>query len=409
MDRYVEVLFHGMAFGGDALGRLKDGSAIFVPFALPGERARVQVLEERKGYARGRLVELLEPSPKRIQPRCPHFTDCGGCQYQHISYPDQLLIKEQILKDQFQRIAGISDPPLEKIRPSSLEWNYRNAVQFHLDPEGKLGYHAASSHRVVPIRECHLPEKAIDETWPLISMEPLAGLDEIQLRQGADGQVMMILVSKTGELPELEIELPISVAQLSPAGMLALAGDDHLIMEVNGIAFQLSPGSFFQVNTLQAGGMVDDLLEHLPLSRKAVLLDVYCGVGLFSRFLAQKVKRLIAVELSSPACDDFTGNLDPFDNVELYMGAAGNILPILDVRADVMVLDPPRAGLEKHAMEAILKKLPPVIAYVSCDPATLARDAKQLIAAGYRLLRVQPFDLFPHTSHIESINYFHLA
>ena len=408
MDRYVEVSFHAMAFGGDAIGRLKDGSTIFAPFALPGERARVQILEQRKGYSRGKVVELLERSPRRIQPRCPHFGDCGGCHYQQLSYADQLVLKQQIIQDQFQRIAGITDLPLESIEPSPSEWNYRNAVQFHQDADGKLGYHAAGSHHVVPIRECHLPESAIDSVWPQITMDYLPGLDEVQLRSGVDGQVMMALVMD-GELPELGIELPISVAHVSPAGTLILAGDDHLRMQVNGTDFRLSPGSFFQVNTSQAGRMVDDLLDHLELSERATLLDVYCGVGLFSRFLAPGVGRLAGIELSPSACEDYAANLDDFNNVELYMGSAGDVLSSLEIHPNAVILDPPRAGLEKLAMKALLGIHPQAIAYVSCDPATLARDAKLLIDAGYNLDRVKPFDLFPQTAHIESISLFQLA
>ena len=397
-----------MAYGGDAIGRLKNGSTIFVPFCLPGERARVQVLEEKKGYYRGRLVELIEPSPGRIKPRCPHFGDCGGCQYQHLAYEDQLQVKTQILKDQFSRIAGISQLPLEALEPSDSEWYYRNTIQLHQDAGGRLGYLAAGSHRVVPIRECHLPDEAIGAVWPQITMEYLPGLEELQLRSGFDGQVMMVL-DTDGELPELEIELPISVAHLSPAGTLILAGDDHLIMQVNGMDFQLSPGSFFQVNTAQAGKMVEDLRQHLELSRDQTLMDIYCGVGLFSRFLAGEVGRLIGIELSAPACDDFAANLDAFDHVELYMGSAGSVLTSLEFHADTVILDPPRAGLEKRAMQGLLRLLPRTIAYVSCDPATLARDAKQFLLAGYQLERVKPFDLFPQTGHIESISIFHLA
>lgn len=408
MDRYVEVVFHSLAYGGDAIGKLKNGSAIFVPFCLPGERARVEVLEEKKGYHRGKLVELIEPSPQRIDPRCPHFGDCGGCQYQHLAYEDQLQFKTCILKDQFLRIAGISELPIESIEPSTLEWNYRNAIQFHQDGSGRLGFYAAGSHRVVPIRECHLPDEAIGAVWPKIAMEHLPELEELQLRSGSGGQVMMVLVTN-GELPELEIELSISVAHLSPAGALILAGDDHMIMQVKGVDFQLSPGSFFQVNTAQAARMVDDLLKHLDLSRDLTLMDIYCGVGLFSRFLAGEVGRLVGIELSAPACDDYAANLDMFDNVELYVGSAGEILSSLNIHTDAVILDPPRAGLEKRAMQGLLEMLPRTIAYVSCDPATLARDAKQFILAGYQLERVKPFDLFPQTGHIESISTFHLA
>jgi 23S rRNA (uracil1939-C5)-methyltransferase len=185
-----------------------------------------------------------------------------------------------------------------------------------------------------------------------------------------------------------------------------MAGDDHLVMEVNGRAFRLSAGAFFQVNTAMAGRMVDHLLERLPVGAHTTLMDVYCGVGLFSAFFAGRVAHLVGIEVSPHACDDFGVNLDEFDNVELYQGAAEDILPHLAVKPGAVILDPPRAGLDKRLLDALLALAPEHIAYVSCDPATLARDAARLTTGGYRLVEVTPFDLFPQTYHIESISFF---
>jgi 23S rRNA (uracil1939-C5)-methyltransferase len=187
-----------------------------------------------------------------------------------------------------------------------------------------------------------------------------------------------------------------------------MAGDDFVVMQVLERPFKVSAGSFFQVNTSQAEAMVNHLLHILPLHPQDTLLDLYCGVGLFSAFLAPNVARCIGVEVSPWACDDFAINLDEFDNVELYVGTTEEILPALDSSPDVVVLDPPRAGVEKTALQALVTKHPPLIAYVSCDPATLARDARFLIANGYNLERVTPFDLFPQTAHIESISLFRI-
>ncbi len=188
--------------------------------------------------------------------------------------------------------------------------------------------------------------------------------------------------------------------------MVVMAGDDHLVMAVNDRLFRVSAASFFQVNTELAGKMVAHLLEHIPVSPSTILLDVFCGVGLFSAFLAPFVGRLIGIEASPSACEDFSFNLDEFDNVELYEAPAEDVLPALDVKPEVVILDPPRAGLEKRAFDALLALKPAMIAYVSCDPSTLARDAARLIAGGYRLDQVTPFDLFPQTYHIESISIF---
>lgn len=409
MDRYVKVEFLKFGYGGETLGRLPDGRTIFVPFALPGETARVEVLEEKQGFARGRLAELLSPAPERIQPRCPHFGDCGGCHYQMMPYPKQLETKHTVLRDQFARLGGIADPPVAECIPSPVEWNYRNAVQFHLDREGKPGYQAASSHRMVPIRECHLPEPAINEIWPLLEFDPQPGLERIQLRAGRGGDVLLMLETGTGEAPEVEISLPISVVSQSEGEAVTLAGEDHLMLEVKDLNFLVSADSFFQVNLPQAERMLDWLLEALALQGTETVMDLYCGVGLFSRFLAPLAGRVIGVEVNISACEDYAENLDEYDNVELYIGAAGSILPSLNLKADIIVADPPRAGIEKKAMESILKMKPGRIAYISCDPATLARDAKALLAEGYLLRSVQPIDMFPQTYHIESLSLFALA
>jgi 23S rRNA (uracil1939-C5)-methyltransferase len=401
-----EITLTGMSYGGDALGNLPDGRVVFVPFALPGERVRVQLTEEKRSFARAHLLEILTSSPERITPRCRHFSDCGGCHYQHLPYEKQLEIKQAILREQFQRIAGIDNPPVEKIVPSPAQWNYRNTVQFHLSPNGKLGYQASGSHRIVEISECHLPEENLNQLWPQLELEPIAGLERVELRQDAGDDAMLVLESHMIDTPELQIGLPISVVHLSPAGALVLAGSDHVVMQVKDRAFQVSAGSFFQVNTAQAAAMVDELLANLPLSATDTLLDVYCGVGLFSAFLAPKVKRCVAIEFSETACDDYAVNLDEFDNIELYVGAAETILPALQLTARGTVVDPPRAGLARPALDALVHLAPEMIAYVSCDPSTLSRDARLLLEAGYRLTRCVPFDLFPQTYHIESISFF---
>ncbi|MDR3578214.1 MAG: class I SAM-dependent RNA methyltransferase [Anaerolineaceae bacterium] len=403
---WFDVELTGLVYGGDAIGRLPDGRAIFVPFALPGEKVRVELVEEKRGHARGRLLEVLNPREGRVAPRCPHFGVCGGCHYQHMDYAHQLEYKTNILKDQFMRIAGIQDAPVQPMVPSPSPWNYRNTVQFHLTPTGKLGYQAASSHQVVTISECHLPEAELNETWPLLDFETIPGLERLELRKGAEGEILLTLESQDPKPPELLVEMPLSVVYLGPGGATVLAGDDAVLMEVLGRSFRVSPGTFFQVNTLQAGAMVEYLADNLPLRSGETLLDVYCGVGLFSAFLAPKVSRLIGIEIEPAACEDFADNLDEFENVELYEGLAEEILPGLNVQPQVVVVDPPRSGLDRKALDAILAMTPGVIAYVSCDPATLARDAGRILAGGYRLEKVTPFDLFPQTYHIESISTF---
>jgi 23S rRNA (uracil1939-C5)-methyltransferase len=402
-----------LTYGGDALGRLPDGRAVFVPFGLPGEEVRLRLVEERRGHARAEMVEIIQPSPQRILPRCRHFGACGGCHYQHMPYPAQLAAKTEILRDQLERIGKVDHPPIKPIVPAPQEWNYRNHVQFHLTGAGRLGFQAPHSNTVIPISECALPEAPLSELWPKLELGPGLGLKRLALRLGTDGQVLLVLESDQPEAPELELEADISAVHLFQDDVVVLAGEDALEFTVEADSlrrtFKVSAASFFQVNTAMAGKMVAALLDALPLSPACTLLDVYCGVGLFSAFLAGRVGRLVGVEVSPSACRDFAANLDEFDNVELYEALAEQVLPALDLHADVILVDPPRAGLDRRVLEAVLAQGPETLAYVSCDPSTLGRDAGRLIAGGYRLVEVTPFDLFPQTHSIESISLFRRA
>jgi 23S rRNA (uracil1939-C5)-methyltransferase len=402
----LELQLEKLIYGGDAMGRLEDGRAVFVPFALPGERVRVRLTEERRNFARADLLEILEASPHRVAPRCKHFGICGGCHYQHLPYNQQLIAKTEILRDQLTRIGKIENPPVHEMVASPSPWNYRNSVQFHLAEDGKLGYVTAQAPTVFAITECHLPGEIINSLWPQLEFELRTNIERVSLRSGKDQDVLLTLEANTPEPPELEIEAEISVVHIYEEQSVVIGGNDHIVISVLGRDFRVSASSFFQVNTAMAEKMVQHLLANLSLTRSSTLLDVYCGVGLFSAFFAPTCERLIGIESSSSACDDFSFNLDEFDNVELYEGLAEEVIPHLDGQPDIVLVDPPRAGLDKRVVDGILKLDPRIIAYVSCDPSTLARDAARLLRGGYHLRDVTPFDLFPQTFHIESISVF---
>ena len=404
----------GLAYGGEAIGRLPDGRAVFVPFALPGETVHLRLVEEKRGFARAALLEVISPAPQRIQPPCPHFGECGGCHYQHLSYADQLTAKQDILRDQLERIGRLPNPPVRPTVPSPQPSAYRNHIQFALAPDGKLGYHRPRSESVLPVQTCLLPEPALAETWPQLDFEAMPEIERIGLRLGAGNELQLILESQVSELPELSVEeLPVSVVHISPAGSLVLAGSPALEIDVLGRAFQVSAASFFQVNTPMAEKMVQHILETLrslaALGPSSVLIDAYCGVGLFSAFLAGQVGELVGIEASPSAVEDFTVNLDEFENVSIYEAPVESVLPGLDLHPNIVLLDPPRDGLLPAALDGLLRLAPQFIVYVSCDPATLARDARRLVAGGYTLLQVTPFDLFPQTYHIESVSFWQRA
>ncbi len=423
-DILHDLRLTGLAYGGEALGRIPAGDGqpervVFVPFGIPGELMRIRIVEERRAFARGQLIEVLEPSPQRIVPRCKHFGVCGGCHYQHMPYEMQLKAKSDILRDQFRRIGHIENPPVLEAVPSPEPWYYRNQVQFHLAEDGRLGYVAASvplpgqaaqvppalGMPILPITECHLPEAGINGLWPELAFEPETEVQRVAVRQGKDEELMVALESDAPDLPELDMEADISVVHLFEGHAVVMAGDEHIPMRVKGRDFRVSAASFFQVNTAMAEKMVEHVLRGLPAS-PSLVLDVYCGVGLFSAFLVPVCERLIGIESSATACEDYAANLNEFDNVDLYEDAAGNVLSALEAKPEVILLDPPRAGLEPAALNGIQRLRPKIIAYVSCDPSTLARDARRLLEGGYSMRSSTPFDLFPQTYHIESITWF---
>ncbi len=408
---YVEITLEKLVYGGEALGRLADGRAVFVPFGLPEETVRVRLVQEKQNFARGEIVEIIKPAPQRIAPKCKHFAQCGGCHYQHLTYERQLRVKADIARDQLQRIGKIENPPVRATVASSSEWNYRNHIQFHLTDDGKLGFIRADGDGVLPIEECFLPEPSIDRFWRDLHFESRLNLERVSIRGGSDEALALMLESETDEIPELEIEADVFAIHVYKEHSAVIAGGNELTMRILGKDFQVSSGSFFQVNAAMAEKMVAHVLSELPVSQSATLLDVYCGVGLFSKFFADKVQRAIGVESSPSACEDFAVNLDEFDNVELYEGAAEEILPALASQISnesYCVIDPPRAGLDKRVLDALTRIKPQGLAYVSCDPSTLARDAARLIRGGYALKSVVPFDLFPQTYHIESVALFSL-
>lgn len=403
LGKIIEVEIGNAIYGGSFVGRAADGKAVFVPFVLPGERAKVLVTEEKKNYVRATLVELLESSPERISARCLHFGVCGGCHYQHLAYSSQLAVKRAVVADQFSRVGKFTNVVVNEVVRSPKEWNYRNTVQFHVSGAGKLGFQRSSSADTVEISECHLPLQAISDLWPLIELDPELQYKRVAIRAGSDGEVLMGLEGDSLELPEFSLDFPLSVVLLGSDRDLVLSGEPTNRFMVRDAEFIVSARSFFQVNLNQAEAMVEYVLELMPWNKDMTVFDLYCGVGLFSRFIAPLVKELVGVELSESACNDYAANLDAFENTSLYVGAVEDILPGLEIVPDVVILDPPRAGLAPRALEALAKSKVEQIIYVSCDPTTLARDCRNLVEKGYRLESIQPFDLFPQTYHVECV------
>lgn len=392
-------------YGGETIARLPDGRAVFIPFSIPGEKIEIRLVEDKERFARAEIVQILESSPDRIEARCPHYQECGGCHYQHLPYQQQLELKADVLRDQLQRLGKIEDPPVGLAIPSPAAWQYRNHLQFQISAQGKLGFNRHRSHQIVPIQECYLPDPVINLIWPEVAADPVPGMDRITIRSGEEGEdALLILESSDPQPVEFSLDLSISAVHKGPGGELILAGDDFIIQEIFEFPFVVSVGSFFQVNNGAAERLVSFLLESLPFNPEQTVLDLYCGVGLFSVFLAQEVGRVIGVEASSAAAQDFLYNLRDFENVELYDLPVEEVLPYLKVEPDIILLDPPRAGITPEVLDDVVRLQPEWIGYISCDPATLARDIQRFARQGYILENSTPVDMFPQTYHIESVN-----
>ncbi len=402
----IELDLTGMAHGGSALGRYQ-GRTIFVPYALPGEHitARITQNKERFAYAEG--ITLFEPSPDRVRPRCPHFGPgrCGGCQWQHIDYEAQLRFKTGIVRDQFQRIGGLPDVPIQPMIPSPDPWQYRSHVTFSVTDDGKLGFVSTDDRTVIPISECHIIRPELLELFEQIAPEDVPELDRVRLQVGTDGDDRLVVIgTRDDEPPEIEIDFAASVNFLpSDNAPVNLIGATHVRYTIRGRTFRVTAGGFFQVNLPQAEKLVELVLNRLNLQGDESVLDLYSGVGLFTAFLAERAALVTSVESYPPAVTDADENLAEFENIELIEGTVEDVLPALEGAFDAAVVDPPRQGLEGTALDALIAHRPRTIVYVSCDPATLARDAKRLVAKGYRVQDVQPIDMFPQTYHIEAV------
>lgn len=420
-----------IAHGGAALGR-HEGRVIFVPYALPGETVRAEITEDKGRYAFARLVEVVEPAPDRVTAPCPYFgpTACGGCQWQHIEYSAQLQFKTDIVVDQLTRIGSLADPTVHPTLPDDSGWAYRNHAQFHPAPGGGLGFQRASGGQpqgkqsrgvpargqdtspkstqgVIEIDECLVLHPLLSDLYAAMDID-LPDLLRLSLRAGTQTEDLMLIFEMADDMPPaLEIDLPVSCVLLLSDGIhVNLIGNNHITEVVAGRTYRISAPSFFQVNTPQATRLVHQVLNYVDLKGGETVLDAYCGVGLFTVPLAERAGLVIGVESAPTAVNDLLENTADLGNVDVVEGPVEDVLPDLDIPLDAAIVDPPRTGLDRFALDALVAHHPTRLVYVSCDPATFARDAKRLSRAGYQLVEVQPLDMFPQTYHIESVALF---
>lgn len=393
-----------IANGGDALGRDDGGRVIFVPFALPGERAAVSIAEDKGRFAHGRLVELLQAAPARVEPRCPHFGVCGGCHWQHAAYEQQLAFKQAITRDQLARIGRIASAPVQPTLPNPEPWRYSMDVSFSPTPEGGLGFWSPELQQVMDIEVCYLIRPILEELFQDIDAA-FPGLRRATLRAGDDDALLLALEVEEAEPPELSTDFPVSVAVVLPDGAAAnLIGDNYVVRAVAGHDFRISAGSFFYPSPAAAELLVETVLRMAALTGDELVIDAYAGVGLLSAFLAEQAAEVAAAEAAPDAVEDFAANLAATENVSLYHGLVEEALPALGLQPELLVVDPPAEGLSREMVEIIGAMRPDRLIYVSGDVATLARDARQLTAEGLELAAVQPIDMMPQTFHTLTVS-----
>jgi 23S rRNA (uracil1939-C5)-methyltransferase len=421
----IEIKIEKLIYGGEGLAH-HNGATVFVPFVLPGERVRAAPVEEKKKFIRARVELLLEPSPARIAPRCTHYTSCGGCDYQHIPYEAQLTYKSEILRETLRRLGRI-DWPGTITAHGSPPWGYRNRAQWKVrpleadaaDPEKTklgIGYFRANSAALCPVEDCSILSPLLLKAFLSLREALAAGALPRQLREievfgnAADSKLLLTAtfagfpsrISEVAEkflalVPEIE-----SVLLHDPSHeRMELSGPGFITYNAGGIGYRVGHFSFFQVNKFLVEELAREVADREDPGKLA--LDLFAGVGLFSAPLAKPFEHVVAVEANPAAARDLEANVAGMGAVEVRTSEVERFLDRCKEKPDLVVLDPPRAGMEPTALAKLARLSPSRITYVSCEPPTLARDLAVLLEKGYDITEVHLFDLFPQTFHMEAV------
>ena len=428
---------------GEGIGKA-DGFTVFVKDAVIGDTVTAKIIKAKKNYGYGRLMEVLKPSPHRVEPKCEFARQCGGCQLQALSYDQQLVFKTNKVKGHLERIGGFTDIPMEPIIGMDELFHYRNKAQFPVgrNKEGKIvtGFYAGRTHNIIENRDCALGvaenKEVLDRVIAHMEKYGIEPYNEatgkglvrhVLIRYGYfTKEVMVCLILNGNKIPKEELlvkslcEIPgmtsitINVNKKHSNVILGeeirlLWGQEYITDRIGDISYQISPLSFYQVNPMQTQKLYAKALEYADLHGEETVWDLYCGIGTISLFLAQKAKFVRGVEIVPAAIENAKENakLNGLENTEFFVGKAEEVLPREykknGVYADVIVVDPPRKGCDETLLETMVEMNPDRIVYVSCDSATLARDLKYLCERGYELRKVCPVDQFGMTVHVETV------
>ncbi|WP_434512896.1 23S rRNA (uracil(1939)-C(5))-methyltransferase RlmD [Desulfitobacterium sp. AusDCA] len=429
-ELHEEIEINCLRLSSEGVGIGYDqGKATFVAGLLPEERGKVLVTEEKKSWQRARLLSLEKEADERVEPPCRAFEVCGGCRLQHLNYAETLKWKERWVRDALERIGKINLEKVEVFPTMGMEnpWRYRNKARLHQTFTGELGYYQEKTRETVEFPDCLLISETMN-TWVQKVRETLKkaklGIKSITFRENTKGEGMIIFdgVSRS-ELPDpvlsslkeklnmdstdTRMESKIrSVWGINSSGVPELWwGQEFLTEKILGLNFKLSPFAFLQVNPLQTQKLYSTALDWAEITKESQVWDLYCGIGTISLALAQKAHKVWGIEENPYAISDakINAEINHLDNVEFLQGKVEDVLPQIPVNPDVVVLDPPRAGVHSRVLKSLIEVKPERIVYVSCDPGTLARDVGVFQKEGYQVQKVQPVDMFPWTQHVESI------
>ncbi len=399
----IETRIERLAAGGDGVGRAPDGRVLFVPLTAPGDLVRVRITKAAKRFVRGEIEEILEASQDRVEPRCAVFGTCGGCTWQHLAYPQQLVAKQKILHDALVRIGHLDAPESLTVAPSPAPYGYRSRTRFQRDRAAhRAGYRMRSSHQICAVTRCPVLEPALEN-----ALSKLAGS-----KRGAPGAELAAGSESAGSRGSKgeeweEWEMCAGSDGKVLLGRCVSAGTDRqaagsVLLRVGNDELRVSQGVFAQANALLLGDLVRAVVEEVGSG--TTLVELFAGAGLFTLALARRFDVVWAIESSARATADLEFNLarSGAANAKIRTGPVEEVLPKLEIHApDALLLDPPRTGLPKEALAPLLALAPERLVYLSCDPATLARDLRQLTLTDYDLRGVKAFDLFPQTPHLE--------
>lgn len=384
----ITVRIESIVFGGQGLARLEDGRVAFVAFAAPGELVEAEIERMHNDYVEAVTTRVIEPSPDRVEAPCPIFGRCGGCQLQHMDYSAQVAAKHHMVEEQLRRIGALEDVEVRGTVPADDPWGYRNHIRLSTGPtHGDVGFIARHGRGLLTVEHCPIAEDFVNELLPSLQGK-CKGLHQVQIRHNARADSFLI----NPDIPELEV----------PTGQKAY------LEYLAGHRFIVSDSSFFQVNNAQAEKLVHLVGDALP-AEGGTLVDAFAGVGTFAIIFAERFRRVVAIEEAASANRDAKQNIKGYDNVRLRKGKVEEILPEFVEAPDVVLLDPPRPGCARPVLDAIIEFRPQAVVYVSCNPATLARDLRILADGGYQVDHVTPIDMFPQTGHVECVTRLSLA